>query len=270
MSTISKSVSPSDIKASFEKKSVSASLSSLSSLIQAAKLDLKDFSDDLEYSGFDRERIAKLCGERFGPRGTAKLILVGVKRGTRIDKILKTCVKVDKDLKAWVDSGDLKTGGKGPDTVSIGRILACFPDCAVYIGLLFAVKGKFSIPNCHPAIQFPAAASLPMSPVVRAAHITFCKQFGALIKSPFNPDYYKIAFSSMLSISVLSKEVLAVLGNPDDQTARNIDIDMAMESDGGVHVGRQSRSHSVSSKKGKERSSSSSGDLSRLFQPGPS
>jgi len=266
-------VSAADIKLGFEKKSVSASLTTLSSLIQAAKIDLRDFNDDLEYSGFDRERIAKLCGERFGPRGTAKLILVGIKRGTRVDKILRTCVKVDKELKSWFDNGDIKTGGKGPDTISIGRILACFPDCAVHIGLLFSVRGKFSIPNCHPAIQFPAAASLPMSPVVRAAHITFCKQFGALIKSPFNPEYYKIAFSSMISVSSLSKEILEVLGNPDDQTSRNIDIDVILESNLSGQGGRSSRSQSVSEsakKKGRSSSSSTAPDLSRLFKPGPS
>lgn len=264
MSTIGSGAKPSEIKSHYEKKSVKASLSELSALISAAKLDLEDFNDGMEYSGFDRERIAKLCGERFGPKGTAKLILVGVKRGTRIDKILKTCVKVDSDLKSWLEKGDLKVGGKGPDTISIGRILACFPDCAIHIGRKYGVKGKFDIPGCPPELQFPAAASLPMSVTVRMAHIAFCRRFGTLIKSPFNPDFYKIAFASMVPVKLLSAEVLAVLGNPDDQTARNIDIDMFLKESSATPTGKRSRASSMSgsTSKGKERVSE---DLSQLF-----
>lgn len=233
MSTIG--ADSSQIQAAFNKPSIKASLQQLHSILNAAKIDLADFNDGLEYSGFDRERIGSLCAERFGAKGTAKLILIGVKRGTRLDKILKASVKNDKEVEDWFKKGLIKAGGKGPDIVSIGRIMACFPDCAVLIGQMFGIRGKFTIPGCPAELQFPAAASLPMSGPVRAAHIEFCKKFGELIKSPFNPDFYKIAFSAMLPVDQVDSRVLEILGSPDDRTARGVDIE-AFFGNGGVTV----------------------------------
>lgn len=226
---------PKALQEAFEKPSVKASLGQLSKLIAKARLDLKDFSDGLEYSGFDREKIGAECAERFGAKGTAKLILLGVKRGTRIDKILRTSVSEDPEVKAWFDSGKIKAGGKGPKVITVGRILACFPDCAVLIARRYGVKGKFTIPNCPPELQFPAAASLPMSAVVRTAHIEFCKRFGDLIKKPFDPNFYEIAFNSMIQVKMVDKSILDVLGNPNDKDARAFDIRAALGF-GGVSV----------------------------------
>jgi len=218
----------------FNKPSISVTLQQLKSIILAAKVELKDFSDGFEYSGFDREKIGKLCGERFGAAGTAKLILIGVKRGTRLDKILNNSVRPDPEVVRWYKDGKVSAGGKGPDVVSVGRILACFPDCAVLIGKLFGVLGKFSVKDCPAELQFPAAASLPMSPQVRAAHVEFCRQFGELIKSPFNPSFYKIAFSAMIPVSQVDPRILGVLGEPEDRLSRGIDIDAYLGIGGGV------------------------------------
>jgi len=227
------------LQRAFEKPSLVATLQQLSKIIAKAKLDLKDFSDGLEYSGFDRERVGKMCAERFGAKGTAKLLLLGVKRGTRIDKILKSSVKVDQELKAWFDSGKIKSGGKGPDVVTIGRMLACFPDCAVLIGQLFPIKPKLPTLKCPVELQFPAAASLPMSPGVRILHIEFCKEFGTLIKSPFDPKFYEIAFNAMIPVNQVDQRVLGVLGNPSDSVSRAFDIQSALQN-GGVKIPKQS------------------------------
>jgi len=246
------SADPNALKIAFEKPSISASLVQLQQIINAARIDLSDFSDGLEYSGFDREKVAQLCAKRFGAKGTAKLILMGVKRGTRVDKILKSSMRVDPDIAKWYKDGLLKSGGKGPEVVSIGRILACFPDCAVLISRLYQVKSKISSSTCPVELQFPAAASLPMSPSVRAEHIEFCKEFGRLIKSPFNSEFYRIAFNSMVAVNLVDGRVLDVLGNPNDREAKAVDLDVMFGEKKGLKI--------KVNKKGKQRAEEETGE----------
>lgn len=99
-----------------------------------------------------------------------------------------------------------RMGGKlRPSDVTMGRINACFPDLAAY-GLLQLSSanmiGKRIQDNDLPAfLQFPQAASLPMTEKGRRLHVEFSKSFSKLIGGTFNPSIYNQQAGNVLPIA---------------------------------------------------------------------
>jgi hypothetical protein len=74
------------------------------------------------------------------------------------------------------------------------------------------VDKKIESSECPSWLQFPGAASLPMSSKLRKQHLQFCESFSSLLPGgKFNGNIYLTAYKNMLAISEIPNELLALL-----------------------------------------------------------
>jgi hypothetical protein len=204
-----------------------ATLESFQKILDSEELDLKDFTEEMAYLGFDKTKIAKLASIRLGGFLTVKFVYLGAMRGTNLDKILKKSVKPDKDIKAAYDDKRVKSNGTGTEDLTVGRLLAVFPEIASHYMNKHSVPKKLPGDSCPAALQFPAAAALPMNANVRLLHLEFAVKFSFLISKDkkFHPKYYRAAFTGQLPVKRLSPEVLKLVGNPTDAESSGFDLE---------------------------------------------
>lgn len=206
------------------------SLEHFQRILDSVELDLGDFSDDMSYSGFDKNKIAQLAASRLGAMRTVKFCLLGGMRGTNISKILGKSKKVDEDIsKAW-KSGKILSNGTGPEDLTLGRLMATFPEITAHYMHKHGVVKKLTDDICDAALQFPAAAGLPMNHTVRMMHLEFSIRFSFLISrdKKFYPQYYRAAFNGQQEVRRLSSDVSRLCGNPTDQESKSFDFDTAI------------------------------------------
>lgn len=207
------------------------SLEHFQKILDAVEMDLKDFSDDMAYSGFDKNKVAKLAAINLGAVKTVKFCLLGGMRGTNLKKIIDKSAKVDPDVAKAYKDGKIKSNGTGSEDLTMGRLMATFPEIVAHYLKKHSVPKKLSVDPCPAALQFPAAAGLPMSASVRMLHMEFAIQFSFLISKDgkFYPQYYKAAFTGQQETKRLSSVVSEICGKPTDAESRGFDIDVAMQ-----------------------------------------
>lgn len=196
-------------------------------ILDSVEIDLKEFSDDMTYSGFDKVKMAKLAAKNLGAFLTVKLCLLGGMRGTNLRKILNKSVKVDADVvKAFNDSKILSSGSNSDD-LTMGRLMATFPEIVAHYMNKHDIPRKLSDDTCPAALQFPAAAGLPMNHTVRLQHMEFSVKFSFLISQDkkFHVQYYKAAFNGQQDVKRLSAEVQGLCGSPTNVESKSFDID---------------------------------------------
>lgn len=193
-------------------------------ILDSGEIDLTAFKEEMSYLGFDKQKIARLAAKNLGPKLTIKLLYLGSMRGTNLQKILSKSVKVDKDVKKAYDAKRILSGGSGANDLTMGRLMGTFPEIAAFYALRHPFAKKIEEQDCDSALQWPAAASLPMSSEVRVEHIRFCKSFSELIGSKFEERFYIAAFNGQLSVSRLDPTVLKLCGNPSDHLSRSVDL----------------------------------------------
>lgn len=210
-------------------------------ILDAGDVDLTNFREEMSYLGFDKQRIARLAALNLGPRRTIKCLYLGAMRGTNLEKILSKSVKVDQELKTAFDTKKILSGGTGANDLTMGRLMGTFPEIAAYYAIKYPFPKKIEDSDCPSALQWPTAASLPMSLNVRLSHVRFCVEFSALIGSKFEQRYYLAAFNSQLSIARLDPSVLSLCGASSDAESRAVDMSMVFQDamPGGVRVGKQ-------------------------------
>lgn len=230
-STLGTGVSSSRAAAEFYQASIDvASLETFQKILDAIEVDLSDFSQDMAYAGFDKTKMAKLAAKQLGAHLTVKLCMLGGMRGTNLGKILDKSKKVDEDVKKAYESGKILSQGSGANDLTMGRLMATFPEIVAHYLNKNSVPGKLSGDTCPASLQFPAAAGLPMSQTVRMLHLEFAVKFSFLISQDkkFHIQYYKAAFNGQQEVKRLSAEVKVLCGNPTDAESRSFDIDNAM------------------------------------------
>lgn len=201
-----------------------AGLEQFQKVLDAGDLDLTNFKEEMSYLGFDKQKIAKLAAKNLGAKLTIKLLYLGSMRGTNLGKILSKSVKVDKDvLNAW-ESKRILAGGSGANDLTMGRLMGTFPEIAAYYAIRFPYAKKIEDEDCPAELQWPAAASLPMSPEVRLSHVKFSRRFSELIGSKFEERYYLAAFNGQLSVARLDPTVVELCGHPTDHVSRSVDM----------------------------------------------
>jgi len=211
-------------------------------VLLSVDVDLADFKEDMAYAGFDKNRMSKLMSKRLGGLGSIKVIFLGAMRGTNLKKILEKSTKIDPMIQEFVDKKLVLSNGKGRDDLTVGRCLACFPEIAAHYLLKYKIPKKIPDSTCPACLQFPSASGLPMSPLVRAQHIEFCKAFSRLIKSRFEGQYYQAGFNSQCPVRRVPAGVLAECGGPTDETSKAVDLTHALSdqqslpSTGGVAI----------------------------------
>lgn len=201
-----------------------AGLDQFQKILDSGELDLSAFREDMSYLGFDKQKIAKLAAKQLGPKLTIKLLYLGTMRGTNLTKILSKSVKVDQDVKKAYDTKRILSGGSGANDLTMGRLMGTFPEIAAFYALRHTFPKKLDDEDCPSALQWPAAASLPMSPEVRMEHVRFARRFSELIGSKFEERYYTAAFNGQLSVTRLDPSVLDLCGNPSDHQSKSVDI----------------------------------------------
>jgi hypothetical protein len=207
------------------------SLETFQKLLDSETMDLTEFSDDMAYLGFDKTKIAKMAAMKLGPALTVKLCLLGGMRGTNLGKILGKSVKPDTDIKNAFDKGKILSKGSGPDDLTLGRLLAVFPEITAYYMDKQKIPKKLIECTCPAALQFPAAAGLPMSGTVRMHHLEFAVKFSFLISQDkkFHPQYYRAAFTGQLDTKRLADPVRPIVGTPTNDESTSFDLDTAFE-----------------------------------------
>jgi len=206
-----------------------ASLETFQKILDSTDLDLKEFSDDMAYLGFDKNKIAKLAAKQLGALRTVKFCMLGGMRGTNIGKIISKSVKLDDDIKWCWENKRILANGTGPEDLTLGRLLAVFPEITAYYLWKHKVPKKLVECTCPASLQFPAAAGLPMSNTVRMFHLEFAVKFSFLISKDkkFHPQYYRAAFTGQQDTRRLSPAVAKEVGNPTVDESTSFDLDTA-------------------------------------------
>lgn len=214
----------------FYKETEVASLETFQKILDSVQIDLKDFCDDMAYQGFDKTKVAKLAAKNLGGFLTVKFCVLGAMRGTNLEKILSKSVKPDPDVKKAVDLKKVQSRVTNPDSLTVGRLLAAFPEVAAHYMVVNKIPPKILSNACPAALQFPSAAGLPMSHTVRLQHLEFAVQFSFLISQDkkFHPVYYMAAFNGQQETKRLSEVVQEVVGKPTSGESKAVDMHSAI------------------------------------------
>lgn len=210
-------------------------------ILDSGDLDLSVFKENMSYLGFDKQKIAKLAAKQLGGKLVTKLLFLGAMRGTNLKKIIEKSVKVDPEIKKAFEEKRILSGGTGALDLTMGRLLGTFPEVATFYSIKFPFAKKLEDQECPSALQWPAAASLPMSSVVRIHHVRFSRAFSETIGSSFSEKYYRAAFNGQLKVERLDPLVLALCGTPSNYESQNVDLETIFRDTepGGVKLGKR-------------------------------
>jgi len=174
--------------------------------------DMNQFIRAVEYQGFDREFYIKHALTKMSISTFSRFAIIGALRGSNFTKICDTCDGMPQDLiSAFQTVGMVKTPKKRTD-LTILRNTASIPHWCAYWFLKAGVGKKIATSNCPAELQFPGAASLPMSREVRIQHLSFCHAFSQLLPGGnFNINIYQTAYKNPIPVNVIPNEILAVL-----------------------------------------------------------
>jgi hypothetical protein len=177
-----------------------------------ADYELTSFIRSIEYQGFDRLFYIKHALSKMSVSLFCRFAILGALRGSNFARIRETCEAMPTDMvNAFTSVGFVKTPKK-KDHITILRCSASIPHWCCFYMLTADVTKKLNV-KCHASLQFPNAASLPMSKEVRMNHIAFCQAFSSLLPGgKFRLSIYMTAMSNPIPIGDIPAPVLEVLG----------------------------------------------------------
>jgi len=184
----------------------------LSTVKSDADYDLVQYIRGIEYQGFDREFYIKHALTKMSVSLFVRFAILGALRGSNFQRIRDTCDNMPADMiSAFTTCGFVKTPKKRVD-ITILRNTASIPHWCAYWFLMSGVTRKVTDNACPAQLQFPGAASLPMSRKIRLAHMEFCQKFSMLLPGGvFNFNIYLTAYNNQIPVNVIPQEVLALL-----------------------------------------------------------
>jgi hypothetical protein len=193
--------------------------------LNADAFSAAEFIDDIKYQGFERESFIIEAAKRISASQMIRLGLIGAIRGANFKKIKENSTKIDNDLVKLSDDGIVLRRATKSNDITVLRCTSAIPHwCAYFMGKA-AVSKKIPSLECPASLQFPAAASLPMSKVVRLQHVRFSMHFSKLIKGQFNENIYMTMFENPIPLDQIPDELKLVLGTPDN----NVDLKPTIE-----------------------------------------
>lgn len=208
----------------FDEEELDTSFENFNQILKGTEMDLSTFVENMSYNGFNKQEYGRLFAKAIGARRLVKVLVLGAMRGTNLKKIISKSVKVDTDIKKMYDKGLIKSNGKDYGDLTVGRALACFPEVACHYLVRERVPKKILGSPCSAALQFPAAAGIPMTALVRSNHIAFSIEFSRLIGSKPEIQYYMAGFNGQCSIDDVSDVVKVECGSPSDEESRRVDV----------------------------------------------
>lgn len=186
--------------------------------------DPKTYVDGIKYQGFNREEFINSSISRITASQMVRFAVMGAIRGANYEKIEKSSASIDVDLKNLVSKKVVVRNAKKTNDITILRCTSAVPQWAAYIiGNTGIVK---KLPNlaCPSWMQFPAAASLPMSGQLRMRHIEFSIAFSKVIGGSFNENIYMAMFNNQLDISQIPDELRVLLDIRTTNESLNVDV----------------------------------------------
>jgi hypothetical protein len=183
----------------------------LTSSVTDKEYSLTEFIRGIEYQGFDREFYIKTALAKMSVSVFCRFAVLGAVRGSNFKRITETCLAMPQDLVTAFGNLSFVKTPKKRDDLTILRCTASIPHwCAFYL-IKAAVEKKLNS-DCPACLQFPGAASLPMSRDVRVKHLNFCVAFSSLLPGgKFKLSIYMTAMSNLIPLSDIPNEVLQVL-----------------------------------------------------------
>lgn len=184
----------------------------------SGKLDFTAFIEGIVYQGFDRLYYIKAALKRVSVSQFSRFAILGAVRGSNFDRIVERCLMMPPDLVLLVKNNTVIKTAKKRDDLTILRFTAAIPHWVAFWLFKVDIAKKIETQSCPGWLQFPGAASLPMSKEVRLQHIAFCKAFSALLPGgTFNGNIYYTAFSNPIplkDIPTMIKEGLGIGVSP--------------------------------------------------------
>lgn len=183
------------------------------------KLDYVSFIEGISYQGFDRLFYITAALKKVSINVFCRFAILGAVRGSNFQKIKESCTDMPQDLDTLVSSGTIIKKAKKRDDLTILRFTASIPHWVAFWLFSVDMAKKIESNECPGWLQFPGAASLPMGKKLRLQHISFCKEFSALLPGGiFNGNIYKTAYMNQIPVSdvpTMIKEHLGIGRNAD-------------------------------------------------------
>lgn len=175
--------------------------------------DMVEFIRAIEYQGFNRAAYIQNALRRMSVSVFSRFAIIGAVRGSNFTKIVDTCDQMPQDLITNYNSLGFVTKPKKRFDLTILRCTASTPHWCAYWMHKAQVEKKIEDCDCPPYLQFPGAASLPMSETLRRQHIEFCARFSSLLPGgKFNLNIYMTAYTNVIPMSELPADILLLLG----------------------------------------------------------
>lgn len=163
----------------------------------SGKLDFTAFIEGIVYQGFDRLYFIRAALKRVSISQFSRFAILGAVRGSNFDKISEKCLNMPQDLSLLVKNNIVIKKASKRDDLTILRFTASIPHWVAHWLFKVNIAKKIESQQCPGWLQFPGAASLPMSKEIRLQHIAFCKAFSSLLPGGrFNGNIYYTAFSN--------------------------------------------------------------------------
>jgi hypothetical protein len=200
----------------------------LEGVLQAAKADTTHlmiaFIKDIEYQGFNREFYIKNALTMMTVSEFSRFALLGAIRGSKFEKIAENCESMPRDLiSAYSRCKFISGKPKKRADLTLLRNAASIPHWCAYWMLQSATGAKIQGSDCPSCLQFPGAASLPMSRDVRIKHLNFCVQFSSLLPGgKFSMSIYMTAYNNPIPVDRIPQDLQTVLGVSKDSQAHKL------------------------------------------------
>lgn len=165
-----------------------------------ASMDITKFIDNISYQGFNRHEYIRSSMVQISVSQFCRLAVIGAIRGSNFEKIVKNSLLIDKDLVDLVSAGVVKKNAKVKQDITILRCTASIPHWCAYFMSAAGIPPKIADSQLPSFLQFPAAASIPMSADLRKLHVEFSIRFSAVIGGAFNPNIYMAAFNNQIPL----------------------------------------------------------------------
>jgi len=195
----------------------SLKVTALEDVLALAKVDsaysMKEFIDGVSYQGFDRELYIEAALKKISVKHFCQFAVLGALRGSNFQKIKDTSPNMPSDLSSAFDTAGFIKKPKKKEDLTILRCTASIPHWCAYWLLKSDVPKKLPNEQCPSLIQFPGAASIPMSKQNRLDHLQFCQSFSTILPGgDFNINIYATAYNNMIPLDKVPVEVQTALG----------------------------------------------------------
>lgn len=184
----------------------------------SGKLDFKAFIDGIIYQGFDRLYYIRMALTKVSISVFCRFAILGAVRGSNFSKIVEKCLDMPQDLRSLITNNVVIKNAVKRDDLTILRFTASIPHWVAFWLFKYDIDKKIDSLECPGWLQFPGAASLPMSKAVRLRHIEFCKAFSALLPGgTFNGNIYYTAYCNLIPLADIPTMIKEGLGLGADQ-----------------------------------------------------